>query len=72
MATKVVLELQFLTDQNKNVRVAVQNPKLPIDSAEVSSAMDLMISSNAFAFAQGKLVEKVAAVEIQTDSTAIV
>lgn len=72
MATKVVLELQFLTDQNKKVRIAVQNPKLPIDSAAVNSAMDLMISKNAFAFTQGNLTGKVGAVEIQTDSTTIV
>lgn len=71
MATKVSLELQFLTDQNSKVRVTIPNPKLPIDSTAVNNAMDLMIGRNVFAFTQGKLVGKVGAVEIQTDSTTI-
>ncbi|OFW81196.1 MAG: hypothetical protein A2201_14000 [Alicyclobacillus sp. RIFOXYA1_FULL_53_8] len=71
MTTKANLEMQFLTDQNKKVRVTVQNPKLPIDNAAVDSAMDLIVSKNVFAFAQGHIVSKVGAVEIQTDTTDI-
>lgn len=71
MTTKANLEMQFLTDQNKKVRVTVQNPKLPIDNVAVDSAMDLIVSKNVFAFAQGRIVSKVGAVEVQTDTTDI-
>ena len=71
MASKVALEMQFLTDQNKKVRIAVANPKLPVDNTAVDSAMALIVSKNIFAFPQGMIVKKVGAVEVQTDSTNI-
>ncbi|MCY0895308.1 MAG: DUF2922 domain-containing protein, partial [Alicyclobacillaceae bacterium] len=41
MATKVVLQLQFLTDGNKKVRISVPNPAQPVDNTAVDKAMDL-------------------------------
>ena len=71
MATKMSLQMDFLTDQNKKVRITVQNPKQPVDSAAVNSAMDLIVSKGIFAFPQGVIVKKVGATEVQTDSNAV-
>jgi hypothetical protein len=71
MASKTSLQLEFLTDQNKKVRVTVDNPKLPIDSAAVGSAMDLLVAKSIFAFAQGNIVKKIQATEVQTTSTVV-
>ncbi len=72
MASKVVLQLDFLTDQNKRVRITVPNPKLPIDNVAVTAAMDVVVSKGIFVFPQGKIASKVGANEVQTDTTSIV
>lgn len=72
MATKVSLQMDFLTDQNKKVRITVQNPVQPLDNSAVNNAMDLIVAKGIFAFPQGLIVKKVGATQVQTDSTAIV
>lgn len=72
MANKTALQMVFLTDQNKKVRVTIPNPKLPIDNTAVSNAMDLILSKNIFAFPQGMIVSKVDAEEVQTDTSVVV
>lgn len=72
MATKMSLQMNFLTDQNKKVRVSVANPKQLVDNVAVSSAMDLIVSKNIFLFPQGRIVSKVGADLVQTDTSTIV
>ncbi|MCF8566362.1 DUF2922 domain-containing protein [Alicyclobacillus tolerans] len=72
MASKVSLQMQFLTSQNKKIHITVQNPKQPIDSAAVNSAMDAIVAKNIFSYPQGSIVSKIGAVEVQTDSSTIV
>lgn len=69
MATKSALQLQFLTDQNKKVRITVPNPKQPVDQAAVSQAMDLIVAKNVFAYPQGVIVKKIGATQVDTDTT---
>lgn len=71
MATKVVLQMDFLTDQNKNVRINIQNPVQPLDGAAVGNVMDLIVQKGIFAFPQGQIVKKVGATQVETDSTAL-
>jgi hypothetical protein len=72
VATKSALQLTFLTDQNRKVRISIPNPKQPIDANAVNRAMDLIVSKGIFAFPQGKIVSKVDAVTIQTDTNSVV
>jgi hypothetical protein len=72
VATKSALQLTFLTDQNRKVRISIPNPKQPIDANAVNQAMDLIVSKGIFAFPQGKIVGKVDAVTIQTDTNSVV
>ncbi len=71
MATKLTLQLSFMTDQNKKVKVTIPNPKQPLDQTLVDSAMDLIVSKQAFLFSQGKIVKKIGAEQVQTDATSI-
>ncbi len=71
MATKFSLQLSFLTDQNKKVKVTIPNPKQPVDNKQVDAAMDLIVSKQVFAFPQGKIVKKIGAEHLQTDSASI-
>ncbi|HAQ07151.1 MAG TPA: DUF2922 domain-containing protein [Bacillus bacterium] len=50
------LELQFVTDTGKTTKLAVDNPKEPIDPAAIKLAMQQIITSNAFLPANGTLV----------------
>jgi hypothetical protein len=72
VATKSALQLTFLTDQNRKVRISIPNPKQPIDANAVNRAMDLIVSKGIFAFPQGKIVSKVDAVTIHTDTNSVV
>jgi len=71
MANKVSLEMQFLTDANKKVKITIPNPVQPVVSTAVDAVMDLIVSKGIFQLPQGMIVKKVGAVEIQTDSSAI-
>ncbi|MCL6517499.1 DUF2922 domain-containing protein [Alicyclobacillus sp.] len=71
MATRTVLQLDFLTDQNKRVRITIPTPKQPVDATAVQSAMDLIVQKNVFAYPQGAIVKKVGATQVTTESTDI-
>jgi Protein of unknown function (DUF2922) len=47
------LELGFVTELGKSVRLSVENPKEPIEEAVVKSAMEEMIASGIFTSASG-------------------
>jgi len=72
LATKVALQLDFVTDAGKNVRITIASPKQPVDSTAVASTMDLIVSKSIFVFPQGAIVKKVGATLVQTDSSAVV
>jgi hypothetical protein len=72
MDKKVVLQLEFKTDQDKTVRISIQNPKQPVDATAVNNALDQIVQRNIFAFSQGKIVQKSAANLVETDTTAVV
>jgi hypothetical protein len=72
VAGKVTLQLQFLTDQNKKVRINIPNPRQPVDPNAVQQAMDTIVAKNIFALPQGVIVKKVGATLVQTDSSSVV
>ncbi|HYK73111.1 MAG TPA: DUF2922 domain-containing protein [Pseudoneobacillus sp.] len=49
------LELQFSTEFGGTARVAVDNPKEPIDSAAVKQAMEQILASGVFYSTTGNL-----------------
>lgn len=71
MTTKSTLQLDFMTDQNKAVRISIANPKQPVDATAVDSALDLIVAKGIFNFTQGAITEKVGAQLVQTDTTPI-
>jgi hypothetical protein len=71
MASKMTLQLSFMTDLNKKIRISIPNPKQPLDNALVDSVMDLLVTKQAFVFPQGNLVKKVDAQQVQTDTSSV-
>ncbi|MEH7386031.1 DUF2922 domain-containing protein [Bacillus sp. JJ1521] len=52
------LEMQFINQDGKTATVSIENPKEPVDTAAVSAAMDLIVSSNVFITPGGPIMEK--------------
>jgi hypothetical protein len=50
------LELQFVTENGKVARLAVDNPKEPIDQSAVKQSMDQIITSGVFYTVNGNFV----------------
>lgn len=71
MAEKTVLQMQFMTDQNKKVHIDVPTPVQPVDNAKVDAAMALIVSKNIFALPQGSIVKVVGASVIDTSTTTV-
>lgn len=71
MATKSTLQLQFMTDSNKQVRISIPNPKQPVDATAVDNALDLIVQKGIFAYAQGAITEKVGAQLVTTDTSSV-
>jgi len=71
MATQTVLQLEFLTDQNKKVRINVPNPKQPVDATAVTNTLDLIVTKGIFAFPQGLIVKQAGANLVQTDTNPV-
>lgn len=69
--TKTVLQLEFLTDTNKKVRITIPNPKQPVDNTAVDTALSTMVAKSVFALPQGKIVSSVGASQVQTDATSV-
>jgi hypothetical protein len=52
------LEMTFTTSGGGTVRITVPNPKVPIDSAQVASVMDLLLVKQAFSTMSGTIAGK--------------
>jgi hypothetical protein len=61
------LELYFLTDLNKKVKIAIPEPKADLTPDAVSAVMDLILQKQIFGFAQGRLVSKAKARIVETE-----
>lgn len=51
------LELLFVTEEGKTVRLSVDNPKEPVDPLQVKTAMESIIAANAFIDNDGNAYE---------------
>lgn len=52
------LELTFVTEAGKNLRITIDNPVSPLDPAQVKQAMEEIIAANVFVDVEGNgLVE---------------
>lgn len=61
------LEMIFLTDNNKKVKVIVPEPKQNVTAAEINAVMDLIMDKQVFGFPQGKAISKVEAKVVETN-----
>ena len=68
---KEVLQLAFLTSLNKTVHLQVPNPKLPIDAAAVTKAMDAIVAADIFSYPNGRIVKKVQAKVTSSDASVV-
>lgn len=71
MASKVVLQLGFTTDQGKSVHFNIANPKQPVDSTAVATALSTIVAKNIFALPQGTIAKSTGAIQVATDTTTI-
>ncbi len=63
------LELFFLTDMNKKVKITIPEPKADLTPTAVGAVMDLILQKSVFGFIQGRLVSKVKARIVQTETS---
>jgi hypothetical protein len=66
-----VLELDFITDQNKLVKIQIPGAVVPVDSTKVSGVMDLIIQSQALEFKSGMPTKKSGARILDTETTQV-
>ncbi|MBA2872760.1 hypothetical protein HNQ85_003072 [Anoxybacillus calidus] len=66
------LELQFLNQAGKIVRILIENPIEPINAAAVSTVMDAIITANVFVSSGGDLVAKKGARLLASEVTELV
>lgn len=52
------LELHFLNEEGKIVKIMIDSPKEPVVPGDVSLAMDEILASNAFFSAGGNFISK--------------
>ncbi|MCF6095307.1 DUF2922 domain-containing protein [Microaerobacter geothermalis] len=52
------LDLLFLNQEGKRVRLSINNPTEPVDPLAVSTVMDLVIAKNIFSSTGGDLISK--------------
>jgi len=71
MAVQRTLEMDFNTVLGKTHRMRVYDAKDPITPAEISTAMDNIISKNIFSGSGGELTGKLAARVVIKDSSDI-
>lgn len=71
MASKLSLQLSFMTDANKKVKITIPNPKQPVDNTVVDTVMSLLVSKAAFVFPQGNLAKVIGAEQVQTDTNSV-
>lgn len=65
------LELQFVNQQGKVVRIAIDNPVEPVNAQQVSSVMDTIIAANIFTSSGGDLIGKQGARLLQRNVTEV-
>lgn len=65
------LELQFVNQQGKVVRIAIDNPVEPVNAQQVSSVMDAIIAANIFTSSGGDLIGKQGARLLQRNVTEV-
>jgi hypothetical protein len=65
------LELQFFNQEGKVVRIIIENPVEPINSAQVSSVMDAIIAANIFTSSGGDFVAKKGARLLSNETTEV-
>ncbi|MDQ0162233.1 DUF2922 domain-containing protein [Bacillus alveayuensis] len=63
------LELQFLNEEGKLVRLTIEDPKDTLTEAEISLAMDSILSANVFTSKGGRYVAKKGARVIERQVT---
>ncbi|MFA4885981.1 MAG: DUF2922 domain-containing protein [Desulfotomaculaceae bacterium] len=56
--TARTLRMVFLNQAGKNVTITLDNPRSDITTAEIQTAMDLVVARNIFTSAGGDLVSK--------------
>jgi hypothetical protein len=56
--TEKQLELQFLNQEGKIVRLLIENPVEPLNPTQVSTVMDTIIAANVFTSNGGDFVAK--------------
>ena len=61
------LELIFLTDENKKVKLIVPEPRATLTAGEINAVMDLLLEKQVFTFSQGKPISKVEAKVVETN-----
>ncbi|MCM3594642.1 DUF2922 domain-containing protein [Metabacillus idriensis] len=63
------LELQFLNEEGKQVKINIDSPKEPVVESDVSNAMDLILVSNTFTSPGGDLISKKGARVVERNLT---
>ena len=64
-----VLELYFLKEEGKTAKLAIDNPKMPVDQEAVRQAMDSIIESKVFLTKTGLYASKKEAQLVETEKT---
>jgi hypothetical protein len=65
------LELQFVNQQGKIVRIVLENPIEPVNASQVSAVMDTIIAANIFTSNGGDFVAKQGARLLQQEVTEV-
>lgn len=65
------LELLFLNEEGKSVKISVDDPRPDVTPEELETAMDAIIAANVFTSSGGNFVEAVGARVIERNVTEI-
>jgi len=65
------LEMFFLTNLNKKVKIVVPEPKDNLTSAQINDVMNLIMEKAVFGFPQGQLASKINARIVESNITKI-
>ncbi|MBW7651021.1 DUF2922 domain-containing protein [Anoxybacillus sp. ST4] len=63
------LELQFVNEEGKTVRLTIDEPREHVTQAEIANVMDVIIAANVFPSSGGDLIAKKGARLIDTTVT---
>lgn len=65
------LEMIFATSDGGTMRITVSNPKIPIDPAQVTAVMDLVVPKQLFATMSGRIIGKKSARVVDQTATPV-